>query len=81
MVRALLKQRSMPADFRGEAVSTVVPAEPSSHQIHTGKTPYEAWHGRKPAVHYLSTFGCLAYVKKQGNLHKLNNCSSPAHRP
>lgn len=28
-----------------------------------GKTPYEAWYGRLPNVHYLHTFGCLGYVK------------------
>jgi hypothetical protein len=34
-----------------------------------------AW--RKPDVHYLRTFGCLAYVQEQGNLHKLDDSSSP----
>jgi hypothetical protein len=28
------------------------------------KTPYEAWYGSKPAVQFLRTFGCLAYVKE-----------------
>jgi hypothetical protein len=26
-------------------------------------TPYEAWHGVKPAVHFLRMFGCIAHVK------------------
>jgi hypothetical protein len=29
------------------------------------------------ALHYLCTFGCFAYVKEQGNLHKLDDRSSP----
>jgi hypothetical protein len=28
-----------------------------------GMTPFEAWHGRKPAVHHLRTFGCIVYVR------------------
>jgi hypothetical protein len=28
-----------------------------------GKTPFEAWHGRKPAVHHLRMFGCIVYVR------------------
>jgi len=27
-----------------------------------GKTPYEAWHGRKPSLNHLRVFGCLAVV-------------------
>lgn len=41
-------------------------------------TPYEAWHGKKPAVSYLRTFGCLAYVKDvRPHLPKLSDCSKP----
>jgi hypothetical protein len=28
-----------------------------------GMTPFEVWHGRKPAVHHLRTFGCIMYVR------------------
>jgi hypothetical protein len=28
-----------------------------------GMTPFEAWHGRKPVVHHLRTFGCIMYVQ------------------
>jgi hypothetical protein len=28
-----------------------------------GKTPYEAWHDKKPGVHHLRTFGCVVYMK------------------
>jgi hypothetical protein len=26
-------------------------------------TPFDAWHGRKPTVHHLMTFGCIVYVR------------------
>jgi hypothetical protein len=42
------------------------------------KTPYEACHGRKPSVHHLRTFGCVAYVKNTSpNLKKLDDRSRP----
>ena len=28
-----------------------------------GKTPHEAWYNKKPAVHHLRVFGCVAYMK------------------
>ena len=28
-----------------------------------GKTPYEAWYNKKPAVHHFRVFGCIAYMK------------------
>jgi hypothetical protein len=28
-----------------------------------GMTPFEAWHGWKPTVHHLRTFGCIVYVR------------------
>ncbi|WVZ66255.1 hypothetical protein U9M48_015502 [Paspalum notatum var. saurae] len=37
-------------------------------------TPYEAWFGKKPAVHHLRTFGCIVYVKNtKPNLKKLED--------
>ena len=41
------------------------------------KTPYEAWHGRKPAVSYLRIFGYLAFVKELNLIGKLDDRSSP----
>jgi hypothetical protein len=29
-----------------------------------GKIPYEVWHNKKPSVHHLRTFGCVAYIKE-----------------
>jgi hypothetical protein len=43
-----------------------------------GVTPYEAWHGRKPSMQHMRTFGCVAHVKKIGpGVNKLSDCSSP----
>jgi hypothetical protein len=28
-----------------------------------GMTPFKAWHGKKPTVKHLKTFGCLVYVR------------------
>jgi hypothetical protein len=43
-----------------------------------GQTPYEVWHGARPSIHHMHTFGCVAHVK-QGNkrLAKLEDCSTP----
>lgn len=39
-----------------------------------GITPYEAWHGRRPAVEHLRVFGCVGYVKTvKSNLRKLDD--------
>ena len=43
-----------------------------------GKTPYEAWHGRKPAVSYLRIFGYLAFIKELNHVGKLDDRSSLA---
>src|SRR5438105_150560 len=64
MARSLLKQRGMPARFWGEAVVTAVfLLNRAPTKSLDGMTPFEAWHGRKPAVHFLRTFGCVAHVK------------------
>jgi hypothetical protein len=39
-----------------------------------GATPFEVWYGKKPVVHHLRTFGCLAYGKNtKPNLSKLDD--------
>jgi hypothetical protein len=41
------------------------------------KTPFEAWHGKKPRVSHLKVFGCVAHVKVVGpGLDKLYDRSS-----
>ena len=64
MARSLLKQRGMPAWFWGEAVVTAVfLLNRAPTKSLDGMTPFEAWHGRKLAVHFLCTFGCMAHIK------------------
>jgi hypothetical protein len=72
MARALLKQRRIPAAFWGEVVVTAVYLQNLLlTKSLTGRTPYEAWHGRKPAVNHLRVFGCRAFVKQLGHVDKL----------
>jgi hypothetical protein len=42
-----------------------------------GKTPYEAWHGRKLTVSHLCIFGCLAFIKELNHVGKLDDRSTP----
>jgi hypothetical protein len=42
-----------------------------------GKTPFKAWHGHKPKVEHLRTFGSIAYVKMtRPHLKKLDDRST-----
>jgi hypothetical protein len=78
MARALLKQRGMPAVFWVEAVvMAVYILNRSPTKALNGRTPYEAWHGRKPVVSHLRVFGCLAFGKEIGHIGKLNDRSTP----
>ncbi|CAH9146107.1 unnamed protein product [Cuscuta epithymum] len=73
MARCLMKTMAVPGIFWGEAVKTAVyilNRVPTRSLV--GVTPYEAWHNRKPNVHHLRTFGCVAHVKRLGpNVDKL----------
>jgi hypothetical protein len=74
MARALLKQRGMSVVFWEEVVVTVVYIlNRSPTKALNGRTPYEAWHGRKPAVSHLRVFGCLAFAKEFGHIGKLDD--------
>jgi hypothetical protein len=78
MARALLKQRGMPVVFWGEAVvMTVYILNRSPTKALNGRTSYEAWHGRKPAVSHLRLFGYLAFGKEPGHIGKLDDRSTP----
>jgi hypothetical protein len=78
MAQALLKQRGMSAIFWGEAVVTsVYILNCSPTKALNGMTPYEAWHGRKPAVSHLRVLGCLAFTKELGHIGKLDDRSTP----
>lgn len=64
MARSLLKGRGLHVAFWEEAVTMAVfllNRAPTKRVA--GKTLFEAWHGHKPNVEFLCTFGCVAYVK------------------
>jgi hypothetical protein len=42
-----------------------------------GRTPYEAWHGCKPAVSHLWVFGYLTFGKELDHISKLDDRSTP----
>jgi hypothetical protein len=78
MARVLLKQRGMSAVFWGEAVVTAVYIlNCSPTKTLNDRTPYEAWHGCKPAVSHLRVFGYLAFGKEFGHIGKLDDRSTP----
>ena len=67
MARCLLKSKGVPGELWGEAVATAVYLlNRAPTRSLKGRTPYEAWYDRKPKVHHLRTFGCLAHVKITG---------------
>jgi len=78
MSRCMLKAMKVPAKFWGEAVLTdVYVLNRSPTKSLSGKTPFEAWHKKKPNVSHLRTFGCVAHVKHNGpGLSKLSDRSS-----
>jgi transposase InsO family protein len=78
MARSLLKTRGLPVAFWGEAVTTAVYLlNRAPTKSVAGKTPFEAWHGHKPAVEHLRVFGCVAYVKAtRPHLKKLDDRST-----
>ncbi|CAO2199473.1 unnamed protein product [Urochloa humidicola] len=80
MARSMMKAKKMPVAFWGEAVTTAVfILNRSPTKALKGKTPYEAWHGRKPNVSYLRTFGCIGHVKNtKPGLGKLEDRSTRA---
>ena len=77
--RCMLKGIGMPAQFWGEAVTTAVfVLNRSFTRSVDGRTPYEAWHGTKPKVHFLRVFGCRAHAKiTTPNLKKVDDRSKP----
>jgi hypothetical protein len=79
MARSLLKAKNMSGMFWGEAVSTAVYLlNWAPTQSVTGMTPHEAWHGARPDVTHLRTFGCIAHIKDvRPHLKKLEDRSRP----
>ena len=79
MARCLLKSMQVPGRFWGEAVTVAVYLlNRAPTKSLNGKTPFEAWFGKKPGVRHLRTFGCMAYAKKLGpGVSKLSDRSIP----
>ena len=65
-VASLLSDSHFPARFWGEALSTFLHAlNRSPSAAVSGKTPFEAFYGRKPSVSHLWVFGCWVYAHVQ----------------
>ena len=75
----MMKAKSMPTRFWGEAVTTAVfILSHTPTKALKGKTSFESWYGRKPSVSFLQTFGCISHVKKtKPVLTKLEDRSTP----
>jgi hypothetical protein len=73
----MLKAKGLPRYFWGEAMSTMVHIlNRASTCALDGNTPYEAWHGKVPAIHYFCKFGCITHLKiTRPNLKKLDDWS------
>ena len=69
----------MPGKFWGEAVKAAIYLlNRSPTKSLNGRTPFEAWFGRKPSVRHLRTFGCTAFAKRTGpSVNKLADRSIP----
>jgi hypothetical protein len=60
----MLRAKGLPGWFCGEAVNAAVYVlNRCLMKSVDGMTTFEAWHGRKPVVHHLWTFGCIVYVR------------------
>nr|KYP36517.1 Retrovirus-related Pol polyprotein from transposon TNT 1-94 [Cajanus cajan] len=63
MAQCLLFEKGLPKTFWAEAVNTsVYLLNLLPTKALKGKTPYEAWCGRKPSVEHLKIFGCVCYT-------------------
>jgi hypothetical protein len=73
--RSILRAWSMLGYFWGEAVHTVVfLLNRAPTNTLDGLTPYQAWYKKKPPVHFLKVFGCVAYIKNlRPHLSKLDD--------
>ena len=77
MVRALLKEKNLPQELWGEAVSTkIYIINRSLTKSLLGQTPHEKWTKRRPSVDHMRTFGSIVHVKEtKGHLSKLEDRS------
>jgi hypothetical protein len=62
-VRSMLADSRLPHRFWAEALSTAAYLiNRSPTKTLDGKTPFQAWYGKKPNVNHLRVFGCSAYI-------------------
>lgn len=62
-----MKSMQVPSRFWAEAISVAVYVlNRSPTKSLQNKTPFEAWHGKKPSVNHLKVFGCTSHVKLIG---------------
>ena len=61
MARSMIKQKSLPHKFWGEAVTTAAYILNKCPTKKLKMVPEEAWCGRKPSVKHLRVFGSLCY--------------------
>lgn len=61
MARSMIKQKKLPHQFWGEAVTTAAYILNKCPTKKLEKVPEEAWCGRKPSVQHLRVFGSLCY--------------------
>jgi hypothetical protein len=74
--RSMLKAKRLPRWSWGEAVNAAVYVWNRCPMKNVdGMISFEAWHGRKPAVHHLGMFRCIVYVRNtMPQLTKLEDC-------
>jgi transposase InsO family protein len=61
MTRCMLKEKNLPHNFWGEAVSTACYVLNRSPTKKLNKVPEAIWFGHTPSVKHLRVFGCLCY--------------------
>ena len=62
-VWSILADSRLPHKFWAEALSTAAYLiNRSPTKTLDGKTPFQAWYGKKPNVSHLRVFGCSAYI-------------------
>ena len=63
MARSMLKSKKLPKEFWAEAVAyALYLSNRSPTRSVNGKTPQEAWSGRKPGISHFRVFGSIAHV-------------------
>jgi hypothetical protein len=68
MVKTMIHDKGMLQQLWGEAANTAVYLMNRHPTVAVeGKTPFEAWCGRKPSVNHLRVFGsiCYAHIQKE----------------